>query len=136
MYCTRSLTAQEDGSIAITDADDITIVEPITTRKQTVGGYYRDEPDHETAALMAAAPDLFFALQAIVEDWNSEPTVYCPEVAAKLIAARAALKRAETPEYETNSIGQTRETLSAEFIRRPEVSAYLDSAERSLEDCP
>jgi hypothetical protein len=89
----------EDGSIVLTDADDITIVEPITFKKQTAGGYYRDEPDHKTAALMAAAPDLFFALQAIVEDWNSEPTVYCPEVAAKLIAARAALAKAQTKEF-------------------------------------
>jgi hypothetical protein len=99
MFCTGSLTAQEDGSIALTEADDIAIVEAITTPVTTAGGHTVHEPDHATAALLAAAPDLFFALKAIVDEWNAEPSVYCPETAAKLIKARAALKRAETPEY-------------------------------------
>lgn len=95
----NSLTAQDDGSIAYTDADDITIVEPITKPVQTAGGYTVHEPDHELAALMAAAPDLLEALKAIVDEWNSEPTVYCPETAAKLIAARSAIARATNSEF-------------------------------------
>lgn len=97
MYCTGSLTAQEDGSIALTDADDITIVDPITMTKQTAGGDHIDEPDHETAALLAAAPDMFFALQETL----AALAVLSPETHAGLLGdkIRAALRRAETPEY-------------------------------------
>lgn len=97
MYCTGSLTAQEDGSIALTDADDICIVDPITVTKQTAGGYHIHEPDHETAALLAAAPDLFFALQETL----AALAVLSPETHAGRLGdkIRSALRRAETPEF-------------------------------------
>lgn len=95
MYCTGSLSAMEDGSIVLTDADDITIVEPITTRKQTAGGYYIDEADLETAALMAAAPDLFFALQNLLAFAQNHTNCGRTE----FDAARAALAKAQTKEF-------------------------------------
>lgn len=104
-----SLTAQEDGSITYTDADDITIIEPISKPMTTAGGYTVHEPDHELAALMAASPDLLDTLIELVEqmDWlkNCElrtigsPGFDRPAVIRAITKARAAIARATTPEF-------------------------------------
>lgn len=96
----NALTAQEDGSIAYTDADDITIVEPITKPMTTAGGYTVHEPDHELAALMAAAPDLLEALQSLMDEYQpGPPEDYSDQMASAWRKAQAAITRATTPEY-------------------------------------
>ena len=104
----NALTAQEDGSIAYTDADDITVVEPITKPVQTAGGYTRHEPDHELAALMAAAPDLLAALQDMLASADAGDM---DSLANASDAAREAIARATNPDYVQNSIGQTRDRI-------------------------
>lgn len=97
--------AQEDGSITYVGADDITVVEPITHSIQTAGGYYRDEPDHDLAALFAAAPDLLAALQKMVELCDDiEPDEH--KTAECLRMARAAIHRATHPEYWSDCSGR------------------------------
>lgn len=97
--------AQEDGSITYADADDIKVVEPITHPVQTAGGYTRHEPDHELAALMAAAPDLLAALRQLL---SISPFSDHNEIRDAKSVAREAIKRATNPDYVQNSIGQTR----------------------------
>lgn len=105
-------TAQEDGSITYADADDITVVEPILTPVQTAGGYTRHEPDHETACLMAAAPELLEALQELLKPFSTLSGAYQEHFATRLDAAREAIRRATEPDYVQNSIGQTRPAQS------------------------
>ena len=101
-------TAQEDGSITYADADDIIVVEPITKPVQTAGGYTRHEPDHETAALMAAAPELLEALQQMLS--LSLSSDYNEFRDAKSVA-REAIARATNPDYVQLGNGQTRDRI-------------------------
>ena len=118
MLKSGSLTAQDDASIAYTDADDIIVIEPILKPVQTAGGYTRHEEDHETAALMAAAPDLLEALKAIMQTGFilNAPPCTCkaghslPHDCA-ICRAREAIARATNPDYVQNSIGQTRDRI-------------------------
>jgi len=128
--------AQEDGSIAYADADDITVVEPITKPVQTAGGYTRHEPDHELAALMAAAPDLLAALEDLLDQYQpGSPDLYLPSQAKKWQQAREAIARATNPDYVQNSIGQTRDRIIDPLLELiEEAEADLQPGDRVICD--
>ena len=56
-----------------------------------------DEPQRANAVLIAAAPDLLAALKAIVGSLASQDDDGLLEYANEMIAARAAIKKAEGP---------------------------------------